>query len=239
MSNIINQNLDEIISIKNQLSNVLIENGVEAGNRFSDYPDLFRSAIASGGSFNPSYYYTADEIDENFVSYSYATANYVSYSYLSAALEDIDMSDYLPLTGGEVTGPLYVSYQQTNNALYGFKSYSHIVAGDENKTTPAFLASKRYCANGIGSYINMASFFVNGDGRAKFAHKSSAGGGGDDAFMCFNSYGFKIAYSGAAGVSASTEYDVLHTGNIGSLGYATTAYVSTVLGDIETLLSNI
>ena len=173
---------------------------------------------------------------------AYATKSYV-VDYV-ASYAGGDMSDYLPLTGGEITGPLYVSYQQTNNTLYGFKSYSHIVAGDENKTTPAFLASKRYCANGVGSYINMASFFVNGDGRAKFAHKSTAGGGSDDAFMCFNAYGFKIAYSGAAGTAASTEYDLIHSGNISEYASVTNESIipkennTYTLGDSSYFYSN-
>lgn len=222
------ENINNIISTKSELKTILTENGLEPSENFNEYPDMFRSIVGSGSideaalnGYISSYLDTYSFIDQTALSAnSYLTSAdlsaYATKSYVADYVASYggDMSDYLPLTGGEITGPLYVSYQQTNNTLYGFKSYSHIVAGDENKTTPAFLASKRYCANGVGSYINMASFFVNGDGRAKFAHKSSAGGGSDDAFMCFNAYGFKLAYSGAAGTAASTEYDIIHSGNI-------------------------
>ncbi len=214
----------------------MIRNAIAAGGASEEAVNSYISAYLSAYNFidqdtlSSNSYLTQHQDLSSYATKSYVVdyvatyaptpdlSSYVTKLELSACgyitTSDVDMSGYLPLTGGEVTGPLYVSYQETNNALYGFKSYSHIVAGDENKTGVAFLASKRYCTNGIGSYINMASFFVNSDGRAKFAHKSSGGGGGDDAFMCFNAYGFKIAYSGAAGTAASTEYDLIHSGNI-------------------------
>ena len=132
-----------------------------------------------------------------------------------------ELSSYLPLSGGEITGPLYNSYNTTNNALYGIKSYSHIVGGDPDKTSVTFIATQRKCGGAEGTTY-MASFFTNSDGRSKFAHKSYTGtkshigGENDDAFMCFNAYGFKIAYSGVQGNSASTEYDIIHSGNIQS-----------------------
>lgn len=148
MSNVINQNLDEIISIKNQLSNVLIENGVEAGNRFSDYPDMFRSVIASGGSFNPAYYYTIDEIDENFVSYSYATANFVSYSYLAEALAeidvDVDLDDYVTYSYAYNT---FVSYAY----LGDLEQISEYILGSGSSSAPENVYATKV---ELGSYVS-------------------------------------------------------------------------------------
>ena len=114
MNNIINQNLDEIISIKNQLSNVLLENGVEAGSYFSEYPSLFRSVIASGGGSideETLYSYIGDYLDSyNYIdqdslsSNSYVTstalenASYATQSYVMdkiGAIPSTDLSSYL------------------------------------------------------------------------------------------------------------------------------------------------
>lgn len=125
-----------------------------------------------------------------------------------------ELNSYLPLTGGTLSGNLF--------------------AGDQEKTTVTFLATRRKCGGESGTSY-MASFFTNSDGRSKFAHKSYTGtkadvsSDADDAFMCFNAYGFKIAYSGNQGVAASTEYELLHTGNIGNLSYATTSQLSDYL----------
>lgn len=112
-----------------------------------------------------------------------------------------ELSSYLPLSGGTLSGNLF--------------------AGDQEKTTVTFLATRRKCGGESGTSY-MASFFTNSDGRSKFAHKSYTGtkadvsNENDDAFMCFNAYGFKIAYSGTQGTSATTEYDIIHSGNIQS-----------------------
>jgi hypothetical protein len=39
------ENVNEIIKIKNELKNILIAVGVEVGDDFSTYPDLFRMAL--------------------------------------------------------------------------------------------------------------------------------------------------------------------------------------------------
>lgn len=171
-------------------------------------------------------------------------SSYVSYSYLESKhylTEHQDLSSYVTKTDlsnagyvtNEVTqldGPLFISYQTANNAQYTLNAYSHIIAGTEDKTGVSLVATKRKCGGAEGTSY-MASFFTNSDGRSKFAHKSKisateVGGQSDDAFMCFNAYGFRIAYSGEQGVAASTEYEILHEGNIGNLGYITMGDVS-------------
>lgn len=145
--------------------------------------------------------------------------------------DELSAQSYLTTLGGEVTGKLNVSYYTTNTQDYGLKSYSHVIAGDQDRTTVTFIATQRKCGGAEGTSY-MASFFTNSDGRSKFAHKSytnkaNIGGESDDAFMCFNAYGFKIAYSGEQGVAASTEYEILHTGNIGNLSYVTQTQLDT------------
>lgn len=44
--NTILENVNEIIKIKNELKNILNAVGVEVGDDFSTYPDLFRMALA-------------------------------------------------------------------------------------------------------------------------------------------------------------------------------------------------
>lgn len=144
--------------------------------------------------------------------------------------DELSAQSYITNEVTQLDGPLFISYQTANNAQYTLNAYSHIIAGIEDKTGLSLVATKRKCGGDEGTSY-MASFFTNSDGRSKFAHKTKinateVGGQADDAFMCFNAYGFRIAYSGTEGVSASTEYEILHEGNIGNLGYITMCDVS-------------
>lgn len=143
---------------------------------------------------------------------------------------DVAQMGYVTNEVTQLDGPLFISYQTVNNTQYTLNAYSHIIAGTEDKTGVSLVATKRKCGGAEGTSY-MASFFTNSDGRSKFAHKSKisateVGGQSDDAFMCFNAYGFRIAYSGEQGVAASTEYEILHEGNIGNLGYVSGAEIS-------------
>lgn len=125
MSNIINQNLDEIISIKNQLSNVLIENGVEAGNRFSDYPDMFRSVIASGGGSideETLYSYIGDYLDSyNYIDQDSLSANsYATQSYVMdkiGAIPSVDLSSYVTHTELNNAGYITTGYISNHDII--------------------------------------------------------------------------------------------------------------------------
>ena len=156
-----------------------------------------------GGGGDMSAYVTKDELSAQ----SYATTS--------------DLNDYLPLEGGTITGRLVSTYYNTSSAIGGIDSYSSVIVGGDDRNSVTMVATRRLC--GDTSYA--AAFFTNSDGRSKFTHKTKTGqyaiGGSDDAFMCFNAYGFKIAYSGEQGVGATTEYEILHEGNIGNLGYVT------------------
>ena len=134
MSNIINQNLDEIISIKNQLSNVLIENGVEAGNRFSDYPDMFRSVIASGGGSideETLYSYIGDYLDSyNFIDQDSLSANsYATQSYVMdkiGAIPSVDLSSYVTHTELNNAGYITTEYISTNDIVPSTNEFYHL-----------------------------------------------------------------------------------------------------------------
>lgn len=152
-------------------------------------------------------------------------SSYVTKSELSGCsyVTSSDLNNYLPLEGGTISGRLVSDYYSIASALGGIDSYSSVLAGADNRNSVTMFATRRLC--GDTSYA--ASFFTNSDGRSKFTHKTKTGeyaiGGADDAFMCFNAYGFKIAYSGTQGVGATTEYEILHEGNIGNLGYVTSS----------------
>lgn len=81
------QNLNTVINTKSQLQSILNENGISAGEVFSEYPDKFRTLIASGGTDKVSYSYLEERLSD-YVSYSYGNSNYVSYSYLYSYLAD-------------------------------------------------------------------------------------------------------------------------------------------------------
>lgn len=155
-----------------------------------------------------------------------------AYTYTSyLILNGTDINEkFIPTEGGTVTGRLESNYYTTVNYEGGISSYSSVLVGSDDRNSVTMLATRRLC--GETSYA--AAFFTNSDGRSKFTHKTkttatTALGSNDDAFLCFNAYGFKLAYSGTPGTSATTEYEVLHTGNIGNLGYATTTELSSYL----------
>lgn len=117
MSNYV-ENLNDLIVAKNEIKSIIQDAGVEPGDVFSYYPAYIRSAIAGGGTmFDPDDYYTIDEIDENFV----------SYSYLAEALADIDV---------DVDLSDYVTYSYAYNT---FVSYSYL--GDLEEITEYILGS--------------------------------------------------------------------------------------------------
>lgn len=57
MANNIVDNLNSIISTKNEIAGVIRENGVNPGTRFSEYPNMLRSIIGAGGGGSISSYY--------------------------------------------------------------------------------------------------------------------------------------------------------------------------------------
>lgn len=155
-----------------------------------------------------------------------------AYTYTNyLILNGTDINDkFIPTEGGTITGRLESNYYTTVNYEGGISSYSSVLVGADDRNSVTMLATRRLC--GETSYA--ASFFTNSDGRSKFTHKTkttatTALGSNDDAFLCFDANGFKLAYSGTPGTAATTEYEVLHTGNIGNLGYATTTDLSSYL----------
>ena len=183
---------------------------VTSSGMISEVTQAEYDAMEQAGTLDPDTIYVITDAAPGDLSY------YMTLSYAE--------SYYLPRSGGEITGQLYVSYNAPHTGSYSLNTYSHIVAGTKDKTTVSLIGTKRKCST--ESY--MSCFFTNSDGRSKFSHKTQGnntdpGAGSDDAFLCFNSQGFKLAYSGTDGVAATTEYDVIHTGNISSFGYLTSA----------------
>lgn len=97
--------------------------------------------------------------------------------------------DYLPLTGGTLTG--------------------HLTLGGTGETAFKKVESIR-STNG---QINGAAFYVNSDGTACFFHKSYPNAT-NDAILKFDSTSLKFAKSGARGTTATEYHDVLLDNNV-------------------------
>lgn len=114
MADTIIDNINSIIRTKSELKSVLTENGQNPSDTFSEYPDMFRSAIASAtgadeetiNSYISAYLGAYNFIDQNALSAnSYITlqdipsvdlSSYVTYDFLSAqsytTTSDVDLS---------------------------------------------------------------------------------------------------------------------------------------------------
>lgn len=123
---IITNNLNEIISTKNEFKQIIQENGLTAGTVFSEYPNKIRSLIGGGSmsgdtvnSYISAYLDSYNFIDQNELSAnSYVTndvlSDYTTYNYVDGQLENCvtktelsaqsyatttDLSNYLPYLG--------------------------------------------------------------------------------------------------------------------------------------------
>lgn len=97
--------------------------------------------------------------------------------------------DYLPLTGGTLTG--------------------HLTLGGTGET--AF--KKVEAIRNTNGQINGAAFYVNSDGTACFFHKSYPNAT-NDAILKFDSTSLKFAKSGARGTTATEYHDILLDNNV-------------------------
>lgn len=97
--------------------------------------------------------------------------------------------DYLPLSGGTLTG--------------------HLTLGGTGET--AF--KKVEAIRNTNGQINGAAFYVNSDGTACFFHKSYPNAT-NDAILKFDSTSLKFAKSGARGITATEYHDVLLDNNV-------------------------
>ena len=129
----INENLNSIISTKNALANVLAENGVQAGNVFSEYPQMFRSVIAAGGGG------TSGDVIYAYISDYLSTYNYIDQEALSdcsyitlADVPSVDLSSYV--TKAELSGMSYVTSSDLSSASYvtnaQLQSASYVTSSD-------------------------------------------------------------------------------------------------------------
>ena len=103
------ENLNEVINTKNNIKGILIDNGIDPGDVFSDYPDLIRSIVGGGGDISQD---KIQEIINTYISsYGYKSPDEVteyvntyisSYGYLipSGSINvvengnDVDVSSY-------------------------------------------------------------------------------------------------------------------------------------------------
>ena len=91
MSSII-ENLNEIVSTKNEIKGIINDNGLNAGEVFSDYPDMLRTIISTSGGAS------GDEIISYISSYLGAY-NYIDQTKLSAnsyiSMADVSACGYI------------------------------------------------------------------------------------------------------------------------------------------------
>lgn len=120
------ENLNEVISTKNEIKGILRDNGIDPGDVFSDYPNMIRSIVGGGSvsgdtvnSYISAYLDSYNFIDQNELSAnSYVTSDvlsdYTTYNYVDGQLENCvtktelsaqsyatttDLSNYLPYLG--------------------------------------------------------------------------------------------------------------------------------------------
>lgn len=138
--------------------------------------------------------------------------------------------NYLPLSGGDVSGSTYFS-KDTAGMVDGSASLyvpnGHFFVGSSATTNYCTISSERQCTRD-NNRINATQYFTNADGRSKFSHKGNGvKNGKDDAYMCFNQDGFKVAYSHSFGVLATTEYQIIDSNNINQYVSALSYYQTT------------
>lgn len=116
MADTIIDNINSIIRTKSELKSVLTENGQNPSDTFSEYPDMFRSVIASGTGAD-------EETINSYISAYLGAYNFIDQDTLSAnsyiTLQDIpsvDLSSYV--TYDFLNAQSYVTQTQINNAGY-------------------------------------------------------------------------------------------------------------------------
>lgn len=99
------ENLNSIITTKNEIAGILSENGVDAGNVFSNYPSYIRSVIGSGGGTDKvSYAYLAEQLSYYVSKEDLSSQSYITYNYLDNVLNSYVTYSYLYSYVGAVCG---------------------------------------------------------------------------------------------------------------------------------------
>lgn len=159
----------------------------------------------------PTDYATEDDITTAIGNQKFKTINNESILGTGNIVITGATGNYLPLTGGTLTG--------------------HLTLGSTAET--AF--KKVEAIRNSNSQANGAAFYVNSDGTAAFFHKAYNGASAtNDAILKFDSTGLQFAKGGSRGTSASVYYDVMTSENT----YDKT-YIDDTIGNIEELLSRI
>lgn len=121
------ENINSLITTKNELNSILNENGVDGGEIFSEYPDKFRSVIAGGGgggNDKVSYSYLNEKLSY-YTTYTYIESNYVSYGYLG----NLDDITYYIMGSGDPYAPenVYATKSYVNTKLENYATQSYVV----------------------------------------------------------------------------------------------------------------
>ena len=122
MSSII-ENLNEIVSTKNEIKGIINDNGLNAGEVFSDYPDMLRTIISTSGggtsgdeiiSYISSYLGAYNYIDQVKLSAN----SYVTSADIPTIDEDIIPKETDSYTLGNSSYRYAITY--TNNLYFGY-----------------------------------------------------------------------------------------------------------------------
>ena len=168
-----------------------------------------RNSDSSSSAYGDSYINIGNKSYGQYVKlpksgYKFLSANTVStlteaLVSLNNSIDHVTLSgNYLPLSGGDVSGSTYFS-KDTAGMVDGSASLyvpnGHFFVGSSATTNYCTISSERQCTRD-NNRINATQYFTNADGRSKFSHKGNGvKNGKDDAYMCFNQDGFKVAYS--------------------------------------------
>lgn len=116
------ENLNEVISTKNEIKGILRDNGIDPGDVFSDYPNMIRSIVGGGSisgdtvnSYISAYLDSYNFIDQDELSAnSYVTSDvlsdYTTYNYVNGQLENY-------VTKTELSAQSYATTTDLNNHL--------------------------------------------------------------------------------------------------------------------------
>jgi hypothetical protein len=143
MSSII-ENLNEIVSTKNEIKGIINDNGLNAGEVFSDYPDMLRTIISTSGGGA-----SGDEIISYISSYLGAY-NYIDQTKLSA--NSYVTSADIPTIDEDIIP------KETDSYTLGSSSYKYLSTYSSN------IYTRDVCKIHSTSNYNLL-FYINGNNR--------------------------------------------------------------------------
>lgn len=135
------ENLNEVISTKNEIKGILRDNGIDPGDVFSDYPNMIRSIVGGGSvsgdtvnSYISAYLDSYNFIDQNELSAnSYVTSDVLSaQSYITSSdLPAIDENIIPKETGTYTLGDSSHRYIDTYSYNYRFGYITYLASDND------------------------------------------------------------------------------------------------------------